>query len=501
MQKYILVIWLLSASYLCLEAQPGELSSPFSHTYLLDNPAAMGLDGKHHLFLGAYQKWFQLEDAPQSYFLSSAHPFFNRALGIGGTLVFDQAGLINTTRLGLNFGVHFNPDSPHRFSLGASARFQAISFDLPNTEDLLLASEPGASHINLGLGLNYQAGLGDGDDSFFNLYIAMPQFPATLDLTKKDASGVPGTYSLPSDLLIQANLQYELSGGNYFTPSLRYQTQLSGSLSKSQILDLGLGVSFLEDAFNVRAGIRTGQASQIYAGLGIRLGQIAKAHILVEPGGPLGTSAAFDAELTWGEPQPKAEQDGGRISKMTCWKDTECLQERLAAQGLGTSFKAQSVTNDNSVFTFITYSFSEGIGSVKYLEDTDFLERYPLPKLFEEIQKMLQEAKISTDEEKVVQVTYRIKVNATLNDATFESNSGSPFKMEYWESGALLQSKNIETGHVFTEAELAGAKIHFLAEALKKQTPLLQNTNSRFEVIYDPNMVSYREVEIVLYVK
>ncbi|MCB9294573.1 MAG: type IX secretion system membrane protein PorP/SprF [Lewinellaceae bacterium] len=495
MRHSILSIILFLAGSTLLSAQPSEIYSPLSHRYVLDNPAAMGLDGRHHLFLGAYRKWFNLEDAPQSFFVSSAHPFFNRSLGIGGTAVFDQAGLVNTLRLNLNASVHLNPESRHRFSVGASARYQNLSFGLPNVEDPLLAGEPSSSNVNLGVGLNYNADLGK-DNSFFNLYVALPQFPATLDISPANANAMLAEYNIANTLLIQSNLKYRVSDGNYFIPSIRYQGMFAANSCNCQLVDLGLGMSFLDETFSVRLGVRTGRASLVYGGVGYHFGRGSSVNLFVEPGGPLGSSAAFDAELVFGEgikPPPPPQ--------MACWKDQGCLKQRLADAGIGERFDVSRTTNEQSDFTFVTFSFAERIDAyINYFEHEDFLSRFPLPKLFDAIESLNLED-IKKQKAEVVQVTFRVKVKNPLEDNSYELYTGAPFTMKYWQSGAMQKTENIRPNQELTESQLAGAKLHFLAERFRADIPSLKEVNVRREVVYDPSIADNRELEVVLVVK
>lgn len=508
MRNCVLIFAIFWSAYTQLSAQSEGLYSTLSHSFMLDNPAAMGIDGRHHLFLGAYRKWMKLDDAPQTLFLSSSHPLLSRALGIGGTFVYDKAGLINTLRMNLNASVHLTPGSLHQFSLGASARYQTLMFGIPNVEDPFLVEVASAQNINLGVGFNYRMSLDKKDGTYFNLYAALPQFPATLDLKNTRAAGTstPLQYNMGKDLLVQGNLRLKLSESNYFTPSIRYQTQLSaGAFSKSQFVDLGLGLSFMKETFKVRLGVRSGQASLVYGGVGFLFGKKTSANLFIEPTGPFGPSAAFDGEMVFGtesDSDTTNKVKTKKTKKINCWEELPCIKERLSLAGIGTKFNVSLSSNANSTYSFVNYSFSERINAyINYFNHADFISQIPLPTLFNEIEALnLGEIQEAEDVE-IEQLTFHVKVKNKLEGNSYETYEGNNFVVRYWQSGGLEKSDLIRGNQDLTEGQLAATKIYFLAEKFRATVPSLKNANIRMEVVHDPGITDNRKVEIILVVK
>lgn len=494
MKKIYFFLLLGLFSSVNMKGQPGELFSTLSFRHILDNPAAMGIDGRNHIYFGGYKKWFGLTDAPQTYFVSTSHRFILPSLGLGATLVYDRAGLLTHTRFNLNASIHLNPGSLHRISIGASARYQNIGFGLPNVDDPYLSDQPSASNINIGLGLNYYHPF--GNSSFFNFQVVMPQFPATMELTRAQGTE-PLAYNFVNELILQGNLKYSLSNGNYFTPSLRYQAQLSdAAVKKTQILDLGLGLSFLEGVLDVRLGLRTGKASMIYGGVGYQFGGGSNAHVFFEPGGPLGSSAAFDAELAFGE--------GGEIEKKkktVCFNDISCLQSRLNEIDPRKVFKVMVNADSGTDFTFVTFEFPERVNAyLNYFKHEDFLRDIPLPRLLGLLEN-LNLTDILKNKSEIVQITYRAKVANDLNSYSFEDYQGEDIVMEYWQAGAPQKRERITQGQQLNEAQLAAVKIHFLSGEIKNRIPSLANTITRKEVVQDASLDDNRVMEIVLVIR
>jgi type IX secretion system PorP/SprF family membrane protein len=281
-------------------SQTSELILPGSNRYLLDNPAGMGVDRQHQIFLGAYKKWYQLDRAPTTFYLASSSPIISRGFGLGGIVVYDEAGLLRTTRLGLNASIHLTPELNHKFSIGAAARYQMISFGLPNAasgDDIIGGLN--SSSVNVGFGMNYQYEI--GDNNFFNLYAQLTQLPGSSALLKGDQNM---DYALAENLIIQANLRMDIGNNVAFTPALRFQAQpTQGYLSKTQMIDASLGWSFSKDKLNLRIGGRMGDTPLLYGAVGIRLSKQLDAYVFIEPGGPFSPSAAFDAAFAanWNE--------------------------------------------------------------------------------------------------------------------------------------------------------------------------------------------------------
>jgi len=507
MKKYIVFIIVLVYCTTSLSAQTDEVFSIFSHRHSLNNPATMGLDGYHHLNLGVYKKWFGFEDSPQTFFIASSSPLLNRSLGIGGTLMVDKAAAINTTRFNLNASVHLNPQSDRIFSIGASAAYLNTSFGMANVEDPLLAGDLNASGINLGVGLNYHQKM--KGDSFLNLSLALPQFPRTFDLSEN--GNAESSYKLVNELVIRGNLKYPLSEGVYFTPSIRYYIQLAdGRAPKSQVIDLGGGLSFLDDAFNVRLGVRTARASMVYGGIGYRFNQKHNAFVYFEPIGELGSSAAFDADFVLGEVQktserepkekkskePKKPKQKKPRNNLPCYKDTTCIATKIRPINSDNDFDVKIDKSSN--FDYVQIGFAESLNNVfDYFEDDDFIKNIALDKLLGYIKEINQE--IESKGQNVGQVTFRATIDTPLNKNTYEIYEGEKLFVNYWEEGKT--QTEITDGYEMNEAELAAVKLHYLKQEFEKVVLDGDSASTRIEVVHKPGADDYRYIEIILVIR
>lgn len=472
-------------------AQVNELLLPGSHRYMLDNPAAAGGDLHHHIYLGTYKKWFNLDQAPTTFYLASAHPFLTRGFGIGGIIVHDQAGLINTTRFGLHAAVHLTPDSDHQFSIGAAARYQLLNYDMPNVEDIV--GGVSASDITLGFGLNYHYKI--DRSSFFNLYGYFTRLPSTVQLVAESTNQSPLEYGLSENLVVQANLRLAIGEGLAMTPSVRFQAQPSnGYLNKTQIIDAAIGFSIMNDALQFRIGGRTGDSKIIYGGVGVRLFDKMNAHVFVEPTGPLGTSAAFDAELNLASgisdslpPDPVEER-----SDYYLYKDK--LQDRLTDRRIGPVIKADSYYNPLLRQRRIEYIFPDRVDAyINFFNHPEMLAQVPLDQLIDELEVIAEELKKDRKNPQPI-MNFVVKVKNDLNAATFETYSGFPIEMDFWENGSLVQDRVIREGNPLTERDLALLKLRFLRDNMVRLVPAFRDFESRFEVIRGPGFGDNRQV-------
>lgn len=503
MQKIIFSIGFFSCFSLTMPlAQPGELSSPLAFQYLLDNPAAVGLDGQHHLMLGAYQKWLGMEDAPASYYLASSHPFFNRALGIGGTIAQDRAALLHNTRASLNLAVHLNPVSAHRFSFGASARYQYMRFGAPNVMDPILSDEPGVGGLNLGLGLNYNYQNDDG--MMFNLQAQAPFLPATLDLSQSGSSTEMLSYQMAQELVLQANLRYPLGKtGNHLTPSFRYQGQLGemGNWGKTHILDLGLGVSFLDGLLDLRLGARTGRASLIYGGVGIAFGKgrHSNAYFMYEPGGPLGSSAALTADLAFGEemttnPRPPKQQ--------ACFRNAPCLEDRWASFNRRGYFEVKTKESTDGKLTSLSITFADNSMTQDYFKDPDFMAAIPLNKLIEAIDELYHKD-LAPNQHTIIQLNFQAQIRYEPDETSYETCRGIDFPLDYWYFG-INHRDTLRENDELTEGQLAALKLHHLSQAFLKRAPEALGESSgslRHEIDHASQIDNDRYITITLLIK
>jgi len=517
MKKYITSIIVLAFYMTSLSAQTEEVFSIFSQRYHLNNPAAMGLDGYTHINLGAYQKWFGIEDNPQTFFLASSSPLLNRSLGLGGTLVIDKAAGINTTRLNLNASVHINPASDGVFSIGASAAYLGMGLGTFNVPEAL--AEVNSSIINLGIGLNYHQKM--KDNSFFNFRVTLPRFPRSFDLSRNATNVDEAAFTLSNEFIVQANLKYAISDGTYFTPSFRYYTGVTedSGVSKSQVIDLGLGVSFLEDAFNVRLGFRTTNASAIYGGIGYRFNQKHDAFVYVEPVGDLGTSAAFDADFILGEAQPPPERSPKKIKpkkspkvketkekpvrerprrdNISCYKDVDCIVTKIQSINSDNIFDVR--IDKSSKFEYVIVGFAESRNNLfNYFEDDRFLSSIALDKLLDYIKEINEE--ITKDNKNIGQITLKATIKKPLDGNPYAFYKGKDVLVEYWEEGKK-EEKEIKEDYNMNEAELAAVKLHYLKQEFTKEVLGGDSASTRIEVVHKPGADDYRYIEIILVIR
>lgn len=501
MEKF-LSFFALCCFSLAIQAQPVELLLPSTHRIQMDNPATMGLDGRHHLHLGATKQWYGMHDSPTTFFLTSSHPLIGRGVGIGGALVYDRAGLITQTRAGINATVHFNPEGVHRFSFGAGARFQYLGFKLANVEEFYSAGM-NASAINASAGLNYQFVMED-KKSFFNVFVMLPQLPVSVTL---NGDALSTEFRLLDNIVAQANLRYELGNGMALTPALRYQAQvLSGFASKTQVIDGSVGLSFANDRFQVRLGGRTGAANLLYGAVGITMGEVLNAHVFVEPFGPLGISGTFDAEAVFGEtPSPPPPPPPPPPVREAWWKDSQLISAKLADKDIKQNeITAESGTDPLTEKTFITYRFSdEYYVYLNYFEESEFLVSVPLEKLAAHIQDLLKEAETQNWE------TLQLRLIISGKDALAEENRFIRFDKEpidlFYLEGAdrLARQIRVNKGDRLTNGMISAIKLYYLEKELKVRVPELKINAQRsdLEVGFDPSQSVSRKVEIQIVLK
>ncbi len=503
---YILLALWAGFAIGALRAQPGEFAMPLAFQYMLDNPAAVGLDGQHHIMLGARQQWVDQVEAPQTFYLATSHPFISRGLGLGLTLAQDQAGLLRYTRAGLNAAVHFNPGQAHRFSVGASARFQHFGFGIPNVEDPYFSEENTASGINLGLGINYHYNMGKG--AFFNLQAQSPLMAAALEVPGR-ASASPGDepllYNQVQELLLQANAKLPIGGNNFLTPSLGLRGQLAegGGFKKSSVFDVGLGVSFLNDVLQARVGYRSAQASMVYGGVGIMLGKKHQAYLLYEPSGDLGAAGTFAADFVVGQildPKPPTTVETPkkpRGQKSFCLMDADCLRLRWQDFNARNAFEVQ-VEKQSTGYTLVTIQFADNINVYQdYFAHAAYLQSVPLDQLLNSIRTMYRE-ELYSSEHRIIQATLTADVQAGLYGDSYETFTGESMELRYWEPGMPLINSLLKKGDSLTEGQLAAVKIHYLADALRTRIPELQELSVRKEVNPNPGSPNIRTMRITL---
>ncbi len=489
--------------------QPDNSLSPFSFLHQFDNPAAMGLDGKNHLYLGTYQKWLKLNDAPKTYWLASSHPIISRSFGVGGIFMYDQAGLLTTTKIGFNGSVHLNPDSDHKFSVGGTVRYVNLGFGSPNVDDPIINGEPAAGTISLGAGVNYHFVMKDGQ--FLNFQVFSSNLLGNLDVTPDNLEN-PLIYNLPQALTVQGNLKLALSDNAYLTPSLRYQRQLGEAIgAEKQIIDLGLGFSFLDETISTRIGYRTADAGIIYGGVGYRFGEASSAHVFFEPGGPLGSSAAFVGDLAFGEMankdvNGKKKVPGRKRTKnrntrnANCYKSEPCIQEKLL---LNTGEKAFTLTRSedkNLKSTYLKINFKDNEDVVQnYFKYPDFIQQVPLNALIDNLSSFSKQ-ELSQANLNIAHITLKATVKEELSGKAFDNFVGETIAIPYLTGNSIEKVASIPKGKDIDQLELALIKLHYLQEEIKKRFPN-QAIFFRKEVSSNPKQVDARSIDLIITIR
>lgn len=452
---WISLVWI---SGVCpIFGQEFGLTWPASQRLIVDQPAMVGRGGQSELYLGAYQKWFGLDQAPSTFYLGGGIPLAGRRIGMGGFLLRDQVGLLTQTRLSLFAAAHSPTDRAHQVSVGVSASVQRFQVEQPNVIDLIGPQGYQSNRANFGVALNYRLRY-DKKGSWLNLQLQVPQLfrEVTLNDNSDSASLL---LDMPSQYVFQANLRQQLGQETYLLPSVRVYTYQSKQAELISLLDLGVGISFKEDLFQVRMGYRNAQASQLYAGIGIKLGRTIDAAILIEPVGALGVSGGADLKFAFGEPDttPKPDLNANK------WKEPTYWESRLENAGLRGYFKVSSLQDKD--FVYVTYLFDDTDDLLYDLTEDRFLK---VEDLLEELQAAV--ADVEKKEGKIARLDLIAEIKSDFDEvleAPFSSDQ--PLTLtSHFQEGLPQPSVQLLPGDTLTAAQVAAVKLQYLQKKVEQ---------------------------------
>ena len=404
-----------------LEAQFQELPVSTSLRYNLDNPAIVGLDGRHHVILGNYTKWLGMSGSPSSTYLSTAHPISGGRLGIGLFLLNDQATILRQTRVAVHAAVNLlDPQRDGQFSIGTAIQYLQLGLKQPENpfdagDPLLNLIEPFSKGLfNLGLAANYHHKLGSG--SFLNAMLYFPQLPRTISLVDSAGMGSSLGYHLSQNFILQANMQYRLNEDLSLLPSIRlhfFPAQTDKNVPAYSIIDIGVGLGIRQEQISIKAGFRSAEANQLYAALSFRFNNL-NVNVLTEPVGIFGSSLGVDLEYMTGTPVPQ----------WYAWQADTFLQNRLLRRGIAGSFTSDAFNVPNSETSYIRHFFFDNSDQVyEYTRDADFVSLVNLPELFKELNDLYSQ--VRDDKGKIISLRIEVETVDPLSEITEESYSGN----------------------------------------------------------------------------
>ncbi|MEO1417146.1 MAG: type IX secretion system membrane protein PorP/SprF [Bacteroidota bacterium] len=487
---YFFALMLLGIGQADLIAQnpQGEAAWASSFQLAVDNPTAAGIDGQYHAYMGYYQRWFNLADAPSTFYAGGSIPLPGRQIGLGAFILSDQAGLLNHTRFSFFAAAHTAPKKKHRLSLGATGIWQSISLGQANVVDALVGDQATGSKINLGLGINYRLQL-NSDNSWFNLMLQYPQLPMALILNEGGDEAL-FNYDLTGQYIIQANLQTELGGGIGFSPAVRVH-MIPGKASQSiPFLDASVGFGFRDNAIHARLGIQTAQANSAYLSVGFFLNEKLRADVMLAPSEALGVSGAAHIELTTG-----AVKDPVIIQ----WLSEDFWSDQLANMGLKGFFDVSARPLKNEVI--VDFKFNESNNTVYDLAADKYLRLNEFIKGLEQSLAIVEDQKGSIE-----QVIFYADVKKDLNEDVNGGYQGNQVLdiPAFSKEGTFTPKKSISKGEAITQGELAAVKLSQLKALFVKEVtaiPQVKLNLAEIQVEQNPNQDLDRELVIKLRIR
>ncbi len=499
-----LTLTLLGACF--LQGQSGVIVIPTTYRLYLDNPAIVGLDGNHHLMLGAGKDYLGIRQSPTTSFLAGSTPNASGRLGFGGMLFHDRAGLLRQTQASVFAAVHSDPENTSTISLGASAQFQFSRIAMPNVPDIIPADGLSDVGINLGLAVNYRLRFGPDCRNSFNLMGYLPQLPRTLTFVNEQNQELTVLNRIPARL--QANARFETDGNLVVTPALMVQSWPGGDSLQGEgasIVDVSVGFGSIY-GFEARIGLTTGAANSAHLGVSIPLGiSDWKGHIWSQPFGPLGASAlaALEFEQQAVErdidctaktpggndspvpPTPPTPEDPGpepehpETKPRLYYNDANLLNERLRSQELDLAFDADVTTS--SIYNQVRPAFElkdDDDFLLNPFEDEYYLEDFPLDQLAEEIQHLDDVARENGEYIKEIQF---FGVSSKPVEAASEVRfpGGEPMSITYQDNQDITRNDEIVPGDVLTHGEVSYLKLNAIRAYFQDRTSLPTSIDMR----------------------
>lgn len=490
---------LLAASLLFpmaeVAAQAGVVVIPASYRLYMDNPAIAGLDGNHHLMIGANKDYFGINQSPTTSFIGGSTPNANGRIGFGGLLFHDRAGLIRNTQGSVFAAVHSNPANKSIVSLGVTAQFQFSQLAVPNVPDIIPTDGLTDFGVNLGLAINYRMRFGDECQNTLNLLGYIPQLPRTISFVNTSGEELTVMNKIP--LRLQANGVFNTSGNLVISPALLWQSWPGEDIPSGEsasIVDVSLGVGS-KYGFEGRLGMTTGAANGAYLSIAVPLGiSDWKGHIWTQPFGQLGLSgmvaleyeaSAIEVETPCEDrivtPNPPREvRDNPPVTTSTAfYEEAGKLTDRLARLDMENSFQ---VSVENAAFynqVLDTYEFKDDDDFLlNPFEDQFYMSIYPLDKLANEIQHISDVA--GENGAQIKEIRFIGTSTSPVNSNSEVSYEGQSIRMVYQNEGSIPQPPTtIQDGDLLSHGEISYLKLNAIRNYFQEETSLPDNIDMK----------------------
>lgn len=275
--------------------------------------------GEGFIGLNYRQQWSGLDGdvAPKSFFLatdlSSLLKLNDKRIGLGFTVMTDEAHVISRNQLKLGFAYHLIDDQDKRLSAGISLGWlaQKLTFGDSRVNDpfdlAFFDGEQNKGGFEGGFGLSFQ--LFPSEEHQLNFDIALPQLYAS-DLTFDSGA------KLELNPHLISRISYQYNGGSFgLEPILIYRESLGGKKLKAANLEFGVRALFLDNKFWVGTGTRMEtETIQLNAGVNLNGVQVFGSY---EMGSPLGNTVEIGGLYTFGgeSSRPTFSEEALRVSK------------------------------------------------------------------------------------------------------------------------------------------------------------------------------------------
>lgn len=489
---FLLIAASLLYSMAEVAAQAGVIVIPASYRLYMDNPALAGLDGNHHLILGATKDYFGIQQSPTTAFIGGSTPNSNGRIGFGGLLFHDRAGLIRHTQGSVFAAVHSNPANKSTLSLGVTAQFQLSQLAVPNVPDLIPTDGLTDFGINLGLAVNYRIRFGEECQNTLNLLGYIPQLPRTISFVNTSGEELTVMNKIP--LRLQANGIFNTSGNLVISPAFLWQSWPgedipSGKSASIVDVSLGLGSKY---GFEGRLGMTTGAANGAYLSIAVPLGiSDWKGHIWTQPFGQLGLSGmvALEYETSAIEVEIPCETTTRPVNPKPVVRPTppadlvyenpDMLTERLARLDMKNSFQ---VSVENAAFynqVLNTYEFKDDDDFLlNPFEDQFYMSIYPLDKLANEIQHISDVARENGAQ--IKEIRFIGSSTSPVNSNSEVSYEGQSIRMVYQNEVSIPQEPTtIEDGDLLSHGEISYLKLNAIRNYFQEETSLPDNIDMK----------------------
>ncbi len=251
-----------------LAAQQIPVLNHYVYNRYLYNPASVGTGQYMTAGLTHRQQWSNMPDAPVTSLLTMDVPMYKSNIGIGGTLLFDQAHLTSRSGAYVSFAykLKFNKKATHYISIGASGgvinqRFRFADATVVNPNDPAIFNQnSNRFYFDASAGVEYRA-------NGFRLGVSIPQiaasslrYNASENVQFKDVRHFLGTASYRFGFGKSKALALEPVVLARYIPSLPFQVEGQLMVDWKEIVWL-------------TGGYRMADASNVSAGIGVRIRQ------------------------------------------------------------------------------------------------------------------------------------------------------------------------------------------------------------------------------------